>query len=263
MRRWTRRLAFAIQFLTRYPLWANLKLRSSDYARSSFWFPLVGALVGAFSVLLAWMAHFSANSFVIASFAVLGSCWITGAFHIDGLADTADASAHHSSRSRLKAMKDSRVGVRGTIAIVLDLVCRTGLLVALLNQVELEQAYRLIVAVPVCGRMAIVAGGSIAKSAKPDGLGKLFIDGMGGGDFVRASLWALPLLYLACGLFSMAVLYGLSIAVGMIVVAIISAKLHGITGDSFGCVVEIAEIAVLAAMNAIQMLLVSGVLHLQ
>lgn len=260
MRRWTRRLLFAIQFLTRYPIRANLPLQEDDYARSSVFFPLVGALVGLFCLFFAWLGSQASSMLVAAAFAALGSCWITGAFHMDGLADSYDATKHRSRRGRLRAMKDSRIGMRGTIAIAIDLFLRVAAIYALTYGAETldwkDRFYvcRCALVAPVCGRIAIVAGGAVSRSAKPEGLGALFIDRMGALDLLRASLCFVPIVYVCYGPLDTALLYFVSVATGMIVAGVLSVRIHGITGDSFGCINEYGEIVALLLLVALKYL---------
>jgi adenosylcobinamide-GDP ribazoletransferase len=94
--------AAAISFLTRIPLgW--LRLDADDVARGAGFFPLVGAGVGALVGLVAESLDGVLSVFLAAGVAVALEAVITGAIHLDGLADTADglgaARASEPSRS--------------------------------------------------------------------------------------------------------------------------------------------------------------------
>ena len=78
----------AVQFLTRVPVRRDM---AADTASVVVWFPVVGALVGAAVGGIAAGLEHVVPSAVAAAVAVLGGVLITGAFHEDGLADTADA----------------------------------------------------------------------------------------------------------------------------------------------------------------------------
>lgn len=113
-------------FLSRLPL-GGFPYRASDWAWAPAHFPLVGATVGAATALSYWLAGaLSFSRLLGASLAVATSVWITGAFHEDGLADSADGlGGSHGSRQRaLEIMKDSRIGTYGAAALMLSLLVR-------------------------------------------------------------------------------------------------------------------------------------------
>ena len=111
-------LLFAVQFLTRLPVPAQLDFRPDWINRSARYFPLVGQFVGliAASVLLL-AAHFW-TMWIAAALALLTATLLTGALHEDGLADTADGfGGGHNPTQRLAIMKDSSVGTYGILAL--------------------------------------------------------------------------------------------------------------------------------------------------
>ncbi len=74
------------------------------------------------------------SPFIAATVAVAASVWITGAFHEDGLADTADGLGGGMSRDRkLEIMRDSRIGTYGGAALILALLLRVGALEGLVD----------------------------------------------------------------------------------------------------------------------------------
>lgn len=108
----------ALQFLTRLPT-PTLKEFEQDWiARSAPYYPLVGCIVGLMSGIIFVIAHHFWSGFVSAALAIGGGILITGGFHEDGLADTADGLGGGLDRARrLAIMKDSRIGSYGTLAI--------------------------------------------------------------------------------------------------------------------------------------------------
>jgi adenosylcobinamide-GDP ribazoletransferase len=120
----------AIAFLTRIPV-GKTTLSASDIAWAPALFPLVGAMLGAASyLLLCALQGFGAwgSAIVVTAFHV----YVTGAFHEDGLADTADALGGCVPKERaLEIFKDSRIGSYGTCALVLSLLLRVTLLARL------------------------------------------------------------------------------------------------------------------------------------
>jgi len=144
--RFVRHFLLAIQFFTRLPITGKL----ADWVGyspimlrdSAAHFPAVGWLVGALSALV--FAGFvnalpalSASPWVAAVFCTAFSVLLTGAFHEDGLADTADGLGGGLTRERaLEIMKDSRIGTYGSAALLLAVLGKLSLLV-LLYQIDL------------------------------------------------------------------------------------------------------------------------------
>jgi adenosylcobinamide-GDP ribazoletransferase len=128
-----RGLVIAIQFLTRLP---TPRVRSDDaaFAASIRWFPAVGLLIGALVAGAAWLgARIDPWTGALAALAL----WVavTGALHLDGLADLADAAgAIHKGREHLlTVLADPHIGSFGAVAIVLQLIAKLVLLHALID----------------------------------------------------------------------------------------------------------------------------------
>lgn len=93
---------------------------------------LVIALPGALIALLAGLA--GVNALLTAALTVTALVVTTGAFHEDGLADSADGLfGGHTPERRLEIMKDSRVGTFGALALGLSLLLRVSALAAILQ----------------------------------------------------------------------------------------------------------------------------------
>ena len=113
----------AFVFLSRLPL-GGFPYREADWAWSAAHFPLVGAVVGALSAGTYWLTS-SLGPSLAATLALTASVLATGAFHEDGLADSADAMGAEGNRQRaLEIMKDSHLGSYGATALVLSLLAR-------------------------------------------------------------------------------------------------------------------------------------------
>jgi adenosylcobinamide-GDP ribazoletransferase len=119
-----RNLISALQFITILPLG---KAQSFDPPKMIPYFPLVGILLGllvaGFDAIVVrfWTAPVAALLDIIL-LAVL-----TGAFHIDGLGDTADGLLGPRPRDKaLEIMKDSRIGTMGLVAILFGLAIKWG-----------------------------------------------------------------------------------------------------------------------------------------
>lgn len=122
----------ALQFLTRLPIPA-IVVDDAAFARSMRWFPAVGLVIGALVAGAAWAGGL-VDSRLGALAALIVWVGVTGALHLDGLSDLADASgaAHKAKggdRERLLAvLADPHVGSFGVVAIVLQLLSKLMLL---------------------------------------------------------------------------------------------------------------------------------------
>lgn len=125
-------LLLALQFLTRLPL-PPVVADDATFARSMRWFPAAGLAVGLLVVLGLWLGSLL-DPWTGALFGLVAWVAVTGALHLDGLADLADAGgALHKGRERLQAvLADPHVGSFGVVAIGLQLLAKLVLLHAVL-----------------------------------------------------------------------------------------------------------------------------------
>ncbi|MDE1917466.1 MAG: adenosylcobinamide-GDP ribazoletransferase [Sphingomonadales bacterium] len=143
----------ALQFLTRLPLPA-IVVDDAAFAKSMRWFPAVGLMIGVLVAGSAW-AGALVDHRLGALVALAVWVGVTGALHLDGLSDLADAmGVAHKDRERLLAvLADPHVGSFGVVAIVLQLL---GKLVLLDLLVE-AHVFAPLVLVPFAARIGPLA----------------------------------------------------------------------------------------------------------
>src|SRR5215217_2127639 len=146
-----RAAAAAVTFLTRVPIGRAVTLDGMDVARGAVLFPLVGAGVGVAAGAVAVLLHPLLPAFVAAGIAVAIAVIVTGAMHVDALADVADAAGVLTRERALEVMRDSRVGAFGAAAIALDLLIKVGAVAALLDSGD--------------AFAALVAAGALSRAA--------------------------------------------------------------------------------------------------
>jgi adenosylcobinamide-GDP ribazoletransferase len=114
----------AVQFLTRLPT-PRVQADAANLATSMRWFPAVGLVIGLF-VAAATYCGGLIEPWVGALFGLMAWVGVTGALHLDGLCDLADAvGAAHKDRERfLAVMADPHVGSFGVVAIGLQLIAK-------------------------------------------------------------------------------------------------------------------------------------------
>ncbi len=127
----------SIIFLTRLPIPFPGEIPRARITQAMGAFPLTGALIGAVSGLTYWGAlELFRNIWVAAALAVTAHIVLTGAFHEDGLADTADALGGGKTREqKLEILRDSRIGTYGTCALALGLFLKIASIVSLLGPI--------------------------------------------------------------------------------------------------------------------------------
>jgi adenosylcobinamide-GDP ribazoletransferase len=128
------RFWLALGFYTRLPCPQNLDYRQLPQA--AVFLPMVGWLVGALSGAAFYLAALLWPPTVAAVIALIAGIWITGAFHEDGFADVCDGFGGGYGKERILAiMKDSAIGVYGTLGLMLLLLLKIGLLGSLPVQI--------------------------------------------------------------------------------------------------------------------------------
>lgn len=230
-----RGLIFAVQFLTRLPTPRLADFRVEQLAGSAVWFPLVGGLIGALLAAAAWLGG-QVDPWLGALLALVVWVSVTGALHLDGLADLADAlgAAHRleaaeARREKLLAvLADPHLGVFGGVALIMQLLAK---LVLLMLAVK-AGAYLALVVVPAWARWGVLIWSRL-PSIKP-GLGERFAWRVGIGPIL---VWSL--------LLGAASLSALALLIAPLIVAgwwwFLSRRLGGMTGDALGAGVEWLE----------------------
>lgn len=122
----------ALGYFTRLPVPAWVGYSADGLSRAARYLPAIGLLVGGVGGLVFWLAQHVWPQSVAVVLAMVATIALTGAFHEDGLGDTADGLGGGWDKAKILAiMKDSRVGSYGVIAIVLALLGKFALLAAL------------------------------------------------------------------------------------------------------------------------------------
>ncbi|OHT20991.1 Cobalamin synthase [Sphingomonas haloaromaticamans] len=126
----------AIQFLTRIPTPQIRDFDPAEMAAAIRWFPAVGLLVGAI-VAGAWWLGARIDPWAAGLAGLVAWVLVTGALHLDGLGDLADAlgASHRDPERLLAVMKDPHVGSFGAIALILQCAAKLVLLALLASRI--------------------------------------------------------------------------------------------------------------------------------
>jgi adenosylcobinamide-GDP ribazoletransferase len=227
----------AVTFLTRVPVGGD---EDTDVAASVPWFPVVGALVG----LLVASVYAGGRQLVAplpaAAVAVAAGVLVTGAFHEDGLADTADAFGAFDAAHARRILKDPVHGSYGVCAIVLSLLLR----VAALSTLGGWAAVAIVPAAHALARTAAILLLGTGGVAAEEGLGASYAARVRGVHLATVAVIGLVLGALAAGLW-----VGPAVAVAAVAAYVVGSlgarRLGGLNGDVLGAAEQVAEISVL------------------
>lgn len=118
-------LILALQFLTRVPINIGIDFNKKNIGAMLCFFPFVGLIIALFTFVPTIFLRDKISMDLLALLNIIFYLSITGALHMDGLSDTADAFLSNRSKDKMKAiMKDSTVGTFGVISIVIVLAAK-------------------------------------------------------------------------------------------------------------------------------------------
>jgi adenosylcobinamide-GDP ribazoletransferase len=243
-----RELSAAVALLSRVPLHAADRAGTAGAAA----FGVVGAALGAIASVVLVVA-LPAGPLVAAVLAVATLAVTTGALHLDGLGDTADALAAPNPARAEEARHDPRAGAAAVVAIVVAIVLDTALIARLVEHDMALAAASVVVATAVSRSIATVIP-RIAGTRVRDGVGEWFARSTSTADAALAIATAIALALVAAALVNSP-----ELAFGAVVgsfAAILAAewivrRRGGLDGDAIGATVEVAFAAVLLATLAI------------
>jgi adenosylcobinamide-GDP ribazoletransferase len=239
------RFLVAWRYLTALPVPGS---GSGDPGRAAGWFPVVGLVLGALLAAAALLAFAVAPSLVAAVLIVALWAFLTGALHLDGLADTADGLGGGFDReTALAIMRDARTGAYGATALVLVLAAK----IAALASLHPDLRWRALILAPVLGRLGPLVLARVCPPARAEGAGHAFVRetprwAVAGAGLV-AALAAVALAGV-WGVMLIALVGGMAVAFG----GYLRWRLGGLTGDCLGALVELTEAASLVTLTVLE-----------
>ena len=239
-------LANALAFLTIVPLRAP-DPGARGLAGASAFFPLVGALVGALAGATRALTADAFGPLTASVLAVLVLAVVTGALHLDGLADTADGLGARGggAERRLAVMRDPRVGTFGVLALVAWAL----LLTSALAELSDRDALVALIAAGAASRWALLLHAMAAPPARPDGLGAAFR--VPAVTLAAATAVAAGVALLACGALPGLAALGAAALAALATTTGAHRLLGGRTGDTLGATAALSEAAAVLALLAI------------
>lgn len=238
-----RAAAAAVAFLTRVPVGRVVELDATDVARGAALFPLVGAGIGAVVGALADALAGPLSAPLAAVLAVAAGAALTGALHLDGLADAADALGASTREQALEIMRDHRIGVYGALALVFDVAVKITAVAVLASRGD---ALRYCACATCVARAVPVVLGVALPYARTAGTaGFVAAAGLLGTAITVATAAAASILLHAWPLALVAV------AAVVLLAPLLLRRLGGVTGDVLGAAAELTEAAALVLAVAL------------
>ncbi|MFC2022802.1 adenosylcobinamide-GDP ribazoletransferase [Chloroflexota bacterium] len=237
------RFLAALQFLTIIP-W-KWSVDPGEAGRSTGYFPVIGAIIGAILVGLHYLLGWLLPPPVVNVLLVVAMVIVTGALHLDGLVDTCDGlGSAKTPEDRWQVMHDSRAGGFGVIGAGCLLLTKY----VVLNSVPPGLMMATLVLMPVVSRWTMVYAIAAYPYARPSGLGKLFKQGTDRWQLVLATVVALAVAVALFKLWGLVIMFGVWVIIAL-VAGYLKRRFAGLTGDTYGAINEVAEVGVLLIIS--------------
>ncbi len=229
-----KRLIVAFGFLTRLPM-PRVDGEAGDFAAAIRCYPVVGLAIGLLVAAAGWLGAL-VDPWIGACAALLTWIAVTGALHLDGLADLADGlGAAHGDRTRLLAvMADPHIGSFGVIAIAGQMLAK----LVLLHAIGMSGG---LILVPFAARMGPLIWAKLLPPLRPGGLGAAVAGAVRPRDLLG---WGLVLVLAGVAVPALVAFPLLVLGVA----AWLRRTLGGVTGDAHGAGIEIVETGLLIAL---------------
>ncbi|TJX13516.1 adenosylcobinamide-GDP ribazoletransferase [Tissierella creatinini] len=227
-------LVLAFQFFTRLPINRIVEFNEQNIRKSIFFFPLVGGLIGLIAGLIYYPIS-TINRDMASLLALICLIFLTGGLHIDGLSDTFDGFLSNKEKDRiLEIMKDSHIGAYGALSMLVLLLAKF----IIISSFDKGLVLALILSL-ANSRFVVSRIISYKKNARLGGLGDMFHNSRPGNAII-----IIGLIYIVVISF-INILYIIPLLVNFLVGELFSIwsykKIGGMTGDTYGAIIEIGD----------------------
>lgn len=231
-------LKVALAFLTRIPVNHSPQI---SLRRSAAFFPLIGAMIGLFGGGTFFLASSFLPSLPAAALAILVTISITGAFHLDGLADICDGLIGGWNREeRLKILKDSRHGTYGVVAIVMQLILQVNLLATF----KAAEGLVVMISLHTISRLVPIFFMLLPASEGHEGMGAGISREITFKEPLFASALTSIIIFPLLGIYTIPLVVFVGIGASIFAIWVFR-KIGGMLGDAFGAGEQIAETLVM------------------
>jgi len=245
---------YAVMFLTRLPAPRLQQAGDAIAQRSLLFYPVVGVIIGVLLLAFIWACWWynpQVSSALLA--ALVTAIWLalSGALHLDGLADSVDAwvGGLGDKAKTLAIMKDPAIGPMGASALLAVVLIQFSALLSLLQSAQ-SSAVLLIGAlllVPALARASVLGILATTPYLRANGLAKALV---AGATPLRIVIMVSILALLAGVLLQQKAILVLLLylVLNMLARQMMMSRLGGCTGDTLGANIAVQEALLLAAI---------------
>lgn len=247
-------LRTAWSLFTTVPVAGPARLDRSAAAGTVLCLPVVGAVLGAVAAVVLVTVRVAVDGtpgrLLAAVLAVGFLAVVTGALHLDGLADTADGlGSRRPADEALEIMRRSDIGPMGVVSLLFALACQVTALAALPTWWAAAGVWL----AAVVARVGVVLATG-APGAREGGFGALVTGTV--RPVVRyayalavVAVAALPAVFAAVALgWRLAVAAAIGLVAGEVLCRHAVRRLRGVTGDVYGAIIETVSTASLVGL---------------
>lgn len=140
------------------PFCFGKKIDSEHHQRSAVWYPAVGWVLGAILIFCLWLSSLLLPPVICAVLVLVVWVGFSGALHLDGLADTADAwvGGMGNRQRTLDIMKDPTCGPNAVVALVLCLLIKYLLILSVIHSAHFSAVLTVLMVAPLLARCWIL-----------------------------------------------------------------------------------------------------------
>ncbi|MFA4835993.1 MAG: adenosylcobinamide-GDP ribazoletransferase [Dehalococcoidia bacterium] len=234
----------AWQFLTIFPAPKNVGVDQKGIGASVAFFPLVGFVLGAALLGLDQLFDLFLPPLLIGALLTVALIIFTGALHLDGLMDTFDGFAvRRSAEERLKIMSDSHVGGFGAAAGCCLILLKYASIISLPTDLRASA----LILMPTLSRWSAAYAISAFPSAKKHGLGQTYKQEMRWSTLIIATLITLAIASIFLSYPGIALMAAIG-TVTFLIARVLISRLGGLTGDTYGAIIELTEVCILISV---------------
>ena len=236
----------ALGLLTRIPVPKVFHVTEGDneklYGWSVIYYPLIGFLIGGLLVLVSWSLSFlslPSHGFIEAGIILTAWVLISGALHLDGLADSADAwlGGYGNPQRTLEIMKDPYSGPAAVVVLILVLLLKFSSLIVV--------EWQVLLLTPVLARVAIMVLLATTPYVRAGGMGETAVKHLPKSAVGVVLITVLGLSVLLLQEKSVAII--ILIPIAYLLRRLMLKRINGTTGDTAGAMLEVMEVATLLA----------------
>ena len=242
----------ALGFFTRIPVPNFVDFQEAELNNSAKYFPLIGIIVGLVGAIFFYLSSFIFPQAIAVLVSMVATIYLTGAFHEDGLADSADGLAGGWQREQiLTIMQDSRLGTYGAVALFFMLFSKF----QTLNALHATFIPLLLIAGHTLSRLAAVWVMATAQYVKANGKSKPLATQISARHLLLANAFGLLPFFGIVGLLAHSQHEPLVVAkfAAMTLLPVLASwcwwrakllkNIGGYTGDGLGATQQITELA--------------------